>query len=179
MKAILSAAILFLATSVTFAVVTKEDVQKLLIAGISEDTIVEYIHRNAPAAPMTTEDLTELKAAGASDRVLTALLDASQASGSSDSSGSTYAAPDSAPTYSDDPSYGYYDYSYPYYSYSYPYYYPYFYPFFSLNFSNAHFHDHVHDFHHDQFHNDHFHHPVTAPPHTAPQGGVGTFRGHR
>ena len=63
----LPAAFLFLSASMAFATVTKDDVRKLLAAGISEDTIILYIHRNAPAPSPSPEDVVELKNAGASD----------------------------------------------------------------------------------------------------------------
>ena len=171
MKAFLSAALLFLGTSTAFAVVTKDDVRKLLVAGISEETILHFIHRNAPSAPLSPEDITELKNAGAGDKVLNAMLEASKASASSYSSEST-PAPSITTYYS---SYSTYDYPYYYpYSFYYPYYpYYYGYPFFSIGFSNVHCHDH----HHGDFHHDHSH-AMPPPTHVSPHGGgAGTFHG--
>jgi len=114
--------------------VTKEDVRRLLNAGVSDQTIVEFIRRNAPAEPLSVEDVTELKAVGASDAVLNAMLVASRTSDvvtpapssrNSYSSGSTtYVVPEYYPSYSY--SYSYPGYSYPYYSSYTPYYYPYY-----------------------------------------------------
>jgi hypothetical protein len=179
-KMILPAAFLFLSASLAFATVTKDDVRKLLAAGISEDTIILFIHRNAPAVSPSPEDLAELKNAGASDKVLNALVEASKSTGSSYSSGST-TSPGTTTTTVVYPSTSYY---YDYYPYYYPYYYSpylYTYPFlsfsFGFGFSNVHCDDHHHqDFHHQDFHHDQVHtmpHP-TASPHG---GGASTFRG--
>jgi hypothetical protein len=184
MKAILAAAFLMLSGSMILANVTKEDVKKLLVAGVSENTIVLYIRQNAPASPLTADDLIDLKGAGASDAVLNALQDASRtsASASSYSSAGSTTSPDYAPTT--------YYYSYPYsYSYPYPYYYYYpyysypYYPYlsFSFGFNHSHFHDDHSHFHHDQIHHVHSHaftapHPVQM---MSPHGGAGTSHGHR
>jgi hypothetical protein len=111
--------------------ITKEDLRKLLDAGVGDQVIVEYIRSNGPAEPLSVEDVTELKKAGASDSVLRAMLDASRTSDAV-----TPTAPKGTTTYSDSSSYSY---SYPSYSYSYsyaPYYYPYYpsYPFFNYSY---------------------------------------------
>ena len=129
MLSFISAAMLALLLSYN---VTKEDVRRLLNAGVSEQTIVEFIRRNAPAEPLSVEDVMELKAAGAGDAVLNAMLEASRASEavapskSSNSYGDSYTYPGT--TYS----YSYPEYSYaPYASFYYPYYYyPYYYPYY-------------------------------------------------
>jgi hypothetical protein len=99
----------------------KNDVKRLLQAGIGEQTIVEFIRKNAPAEPLAVDDITELRNAGATDAVINAMLGASRSSvGPSDNANGTtvvdgYAYP--VPAYS-------YSYaSYPYYYYPY-YYYP-------------------------------------------------------
>ncbi|RPH46098.1 MAG: hypothetical protein EHM91_07265 [Planctomycetota bacterium] len=112
----------------------KNDVKRLLQAGIGEQTIVEFIRKNAPADPLTVDDITELRNAGATDAVINAMLEVSRASDAvtrssygqpdnSYSNGTTvvegYAYP--APSYS---SYSYY-YPYSYYPYSSYYYRPY------------------------------------------------------
>jgi hypothetical protein len=104
------------------AEVTKEDIRKLVAAGISEEIVLTYIRTNGPAARLSTDDLIELKSAGVSDRVLTALLP-----GSRQAPSPSYAAP--APrsevvertvyqpqtTYVDSaPSYGYVDFGFSY-----------------------------------------------------------------
>ena len=161
MKAILTAAFLFLSGSLALANVTKEDVKKLLNAGISDATIVVYIHQNAPAMPLSADDIAGLKAAGAGDAVLKALQDAAGSSGYSPSS---YSYP-----------------YYPYYYYPYSYYYPYYpsYPVatFSFGFGHSHVHHDGH-VHHPPIHHS-SPHPVTAPHpmHTSPHGGGG-FHGH-
>ena len=127
MLSLIPAALLALVLSYN---VTKEDVRRLLNAGVSEQTIVEFIHRNSPAEPLSVEDMTELKAAGATDAVLKAMLEASRTSetvtpSSSYSPSDSDAYPSASYSYSY-PQYYYYPYYTPYYSYSYPYYYPYY-----------------------------------------------------
>lgn len=108
--------------------VDKNDIRKLLAAGISETTIVEFIQKNGPAEPLSIDDITELKKAGAGDAVLNAML---QASRTSDAVTRTQDRPPTV-VYSY-PSSSYYPYSYyPYsnysyypYSYRYPYSYAY------------------------------------------------------
>lgn len=58
------------------AEVTKEDVRRLVAAGVSEDVILAFIRTNGPVVRLTADDLVELKAAGAGDRILSALLPA-------------------------------------------------------------------------------------------------------
>lgn len=65
---------LALALSLLAADVTKEDVKKLLAAGVDEKTILAYVERNRPVAKVSADDVIELKKAGASDRVIEALL---------------------------------------------------------------------------------------------------------
>lgn len=67
------AALFFLATPL-LAEVTKEDIRKLAAAGISENIILSFIRVNGPVVRMSSDDLVELKAAGATDRVLEALV---------------------------------------------------------------------------------------------------------
>lgn len=115
--------------------VDKNDIRKLLAAGISEPTIVEFIRKNAPAEPLSIDDITELKKAGAGDAVLSAMLEASRTSDAVTRTQDrpptvVYTYPSSSyyyyPYYS---SYSYYPYSYrhpyPYAYRSYPRYYPY------------------------------------------------------
>jgi len=128
MLSFISAAMMALLLS---ANVTKEDVRRLLNAGMPEQTLVEYIYRNAPADPLSVDDVMELKAAGATDAVISAMLEASRTAEAVAPS-----TPDSSSYGSDSsnyPSTTYYDaypdyssYSYPYASYDYPYSYPYY-----------------------------------------------------
>lgn len=53
--------------------VSKEDVEKLARAGLSDDVILSFIRANGPAPKLSADDLVELKQAGASDRVLAVL----------------------------------------------------------------------------------------------------------
>jgi hypothetical protein len=51
--------------------VSKEDLRKLVAAGLSDEVITAYVRANAPVAKLTPDDLADLKQAGASDKVLT------------------------------------------------------------------------------------------------------------
>lgn len=57
--------------------VTKAEVKKLLDAKVSESTIREFIRVHGPMVPLSSEDLVELKKAGASADLLQALVDSS------------------------------------------------------------------------------------------------------
>lgn len=61
------------------AQVTKEDIKKLAAAGISDDVILSYVKSNGPVVKLSAEDIVELKQAGASEKVLTAVLGAATA----------------------------------------------------------------------------------------------------
>lgn len=73
-----------LVPATAWAEVTKEQVKKLLAAGVSEDLVLAFIRQNGPVVRLSADDLVELKAAGAGDRVLSALL-AEPAGGAPDS----------------------------------------------------------------------------------------------
>ena len=160
--------------------VTKEDVRRLLDAGVSNRTLVEYIKRNAPAAPLSVEDIAELKHHGASDEVLQAML---QASRTSDAVTPSHPPEDSYPSssYSYAPSYSTYStpyygpyypssfyYSYPY-SYSYSRYYPrYYYPYHSYSYSSYYRYSHP------------YRYPYIYPRYTRPVPySVSPYRGQR
>ena len=66
-------AILAAAPLAASADVSKEDIKKLAGAGVGEEVILTFIRSNGPVARLTADDLIELKQAGASERVLTAL----------------------------------------------------------------------------------------------------------
>ncbi len=72
-NALLALALLAAAPAAAFADVSKEDVRKLVAAGISDDVIVTFIRTRGPVQPMSADDLVELKQAGASEKVLAAL----------------------------------------------------------------------------------------------------------
>ena len=57
-----------------FADVTKEEIRRLVAAGISEQTILTYIRQNGPVCRLSADDLVELKAAGAGDCILKELV---------------------------------------------------------------------------------------------------------
>jgi len=103
------------------AEVTKEDVLKLLASHSSDETLMVYIRRNAPARPLSTQDILDLRHAGASDAVITTLVESSRASpepGERPPEGLVHSGPD---TVLETPEY------YPYYYDYYPNYYPYLY----------------------------------------------------
>src|SRR5579859_7115381 len=56
--------------------VTKEDVKKLVAAGVSDDVIVDFIRFHGPVSPLSTEDLLDLRAAHVSAKVLAAMIEA-------------------------------------------------------------------------------------------------------
>jgi hypothetical protein len=55
------------------AQVTKEDIKKLVAAGVSEDVVLTYVRANGPAPKLSADDIVELKQAGAGEKVLAAL----------------------------------------------------------------------------------------------------------
>src|SRR5579883_3071819 len=59
--------------------VSKEDVKKLVAAGVSDDVVVAYIRTHGPTPALSAEDMTELRNAHVSDRVLAAMVVASKA----------------------------------------------------------------------------------------------------
>jgi hypothetical protein len=184
-----------LAFTMSFGV-TKEDIRKLLDAGVSDSTIIEYIRANGPAEPLSVDDVTDLKKAGAGDSVLRAMLDSSRATDavtpSTDRSTTTYS--------STSPSYSYYS-SYPSYSYpSYSYYStPYYYPYYSTYYPSVYFsyypRSYYSSYRYPYYHNHNYYnyprynhypnsvtpyrgqHPQTVQPSHAPRhGGVGPYR---
>src|SRR5450631_1824196 len=68
--------LLFLAAGPLFlaAEVSKEDLKKLVAAGISDNVIVSFIQTNGPVAKLTPEDLIELKTAGMRESLLATIL---------------------------------------------------------------------------------------------------------
>jgi hypothetical protein len=54
--------------------VSKEDVKKLVAAGIGEDVILTFIRANGPVQKLSADDVVELKQAGATEKVLGALM---------------------------------------------------------------------------------------------------------
>jgi hypothetical protein len=72
----LALAVMALLPLTASADVTKEDIRKLAAAGISDDVILAYIRSNGPISKFSAGDVVDLKQAGASERVLTALMSA-------------------------------------------------------------------------------------------------------
>jgi hypothetical protein len=55
------------------AQVSKEDIKKLVAAGVSDDVVLTYVRANGPAPRLSADDLIELKQAGAGEKALAAL----------------------------------------------------------------------------------------------------------
>jgi len=130
-KFALAVAILAAAPLAATADVTKEDIKKLVAAGISDDVIMSYIRTNGPVAKLSADDVVELKQAGASEKVLAAAMGAPAAAPAPRAE--TVERVVERPVYVPQTSYVYSTPSYAYPSYSYvsgydPYYYrPYYY----------------------------------------------------
>ena len=54
--------------------VSKEDVKKLVAAGISDNVILTYVRANGPMEKLSPDDVIELKKAGATEKVLAAIV---------------------------------------------------------------------------------------------------------
>jgi hypothetical protein len=54
--------------------VSKEDLKKLLAAGISDDVILTFVRTHGPVQKLSADDVIELKQAGASERVLNSVM---------------------------------------------------------------------------------------------------------
>jgi hypothetical protein len=113
------------------AQVTKEDIKKLATAGISDEVILSYVKANGGVARLSADDVVELKQAGASEKLLTAVLSNAPAGPAAPAPAAapaqeyrTYSAP-STTTYAYGSTPYYYTPSYDYYSsYTPTYYYP-------------------------------------------------------
>jgi hypothetical protein len=117
--------------------VTKEEIKKLVSAGISDEVILTYIRTHGPVVPLSADDLVDLKRAGAGDRLLAGLVGSPATPAAAQAPAPPVVAAPAAPagSYTETvvaPSYAYvspaYYAGYPYYysSYYYPYY-PYYY----------------------------------------------------
>jgi hypothetical protein len=69
----------FLSMMVFTPDISKEELKRLVAAGVSDDVIVEFIRSHGPVAAMSPEDLIDLKKANVSEKVLSALVAASKA----------------------------------------------------------------------------------------------------
>jgi hypothetical protein len=132
---------LLLSTAAASGDISKDDLKDLLRIGMSEGDIRTYVDAHRPVLPLSANDLTELRAAGASNELLQFLItpvETPEVPPVTDSYGGTvYPDPSSysTPYYPYSPYY-YYP-SYPYYSFWYPtfvapcyptsYYHPYYY----------------------------------------------------
>jgi len=137
---------------------SKEDLKKLLEAKVSDATIIAYLKRNPPGPNLSAQDLIELRAAGADDAVLAAMVEASTTANAAPAT-PPYGGPGDDSSFPND--YSYYT------PYVYPYYYPsYYYPNygFSLSFGVPfHVHDRFHPFHPVPLHPGHFQHGFQGP----------------
>jgi hypothetical protein len=75
----MTALLMFLSLLAFTPDVTKEEVKKLVAAGVSDDAIVAYIRSHGPVGALSAEDLIDLRHANVSDRVLAAMVEASSA----------------------------------------------------------------------------------------------------
>ena len=78
MRTIVTLFILAAAPGWAAAQASKEDLQKLVKAGLSDDVIIAYVKANGFAGKLSSDELIELKAAGVSDRVLAGVLTAGE-----------------------------------------------------------------------------------------------------
>ncbi|HVR83526.1 MAG TPA: hypothetical protein VMU54_04395 [Planctomycetota bacterium] len=101
--------------------VRKDDVRKLLIAHASDGVIIAYIQKNAPAVLLSTQDILDLRAQGASDAVISAFLAAAGPGGNAPRPAAELEIPVGPDYILESPEY------YPYYYDYYPNYTPYFY----------------------------------------------------
>jgi len=75
MKKKIMATILLMSSPLSvWASISKQDIQKLLVAGLPDQTIVNFIRSNRPVDSMSGEDLLDLRRAGASDQLLLELF---------------------------------------------------------------------------------------------------------
>jgi hypothetical protein len=137
-----------------------QDVQRLLQAKVGEETILAYINNSSTSYNLSAADIVQLRGQGASDRVITAMLNhrytpppapvapPATAPAPDQSAANTEAAPpaaaQSSTVYVTSPPPPYPYYYYPYYPYYYPYYY---YPYSTIVFGFGSFHGHDHDHH--------------------------------
>ena len=104
-----------------FADVSKDDILKLLAAHASEETVIGFVRANAPVRMLSTQDILDLRNAGASEKVISALSSVPLTSGESTIPMPEQAIPAGPDYVLESPEY------YPYYYEYYPHYTPYFY----------------------------------------------------
>lgn len=163
--------------------VSKEDLKKLVAAGVSDDVIVAFIRSHRPVVALSAEDLVELRRANVSESVLAAMAEGTAARPASptESEAVQPSAADSYPWYYPQGYYydyyygpwvwwylgpGYYRYPYRYwgfpYGYRYPHYHPY--PWGHVWGPYGHYPDHIVNPHGGEPH-------WPAVPHSTPKGG--------
>lgn len=113
--------------------VTKEDIRKLVGAGVGDEVIVAFIRANSPVRKLSADEVVELKQAGASERVLGALMGSATAAVPSARTVETVERVVERPVYVPQTTYvystpAYYPSTYYYPSYAYGYCSPYYYP---------------------------------------------------
>ncbi|MBI2933198.1 MAG: hypothetical protein HYY16_16255 [Planctomycetes bacterium] len=74
-RALLTLSFAMLAAGAAFAGVTKEDLKKLLSAGVGDEVVLSFIKANGPVDPLSADDLVELKKIGAGDKLLQDILE--------------------------------------------------------------------------------------------------------
>ena len=73
-RALLTLSALAVVAGSAWAGVTREDLKKLLTAGVSDEVISAFIRANGPVDRLSADDIIELKKAGASDKLLVSLV---------------------------------------------------------------------------------------------------------
>jgi len=74
----MTALLAFLALLTFTPDLTKEDVKKLVAAGVSDDVIVSVIRARGPMRGLSVDDMIDLRNANVSDKVLAAMVEASK-----------------------------------------------------------------------------------------------------
>lgn len=107
--------------------VTKDDIKKLAAAGVGEEVILTFIRTHGPVTRLSADDLVELKQAGATEKVLAAMVGEPGAAPAPRFQQQAVERAVTAPSTTyvvGSPAYTSYDYySYPYFSYYWPAYY--------------------------------------------------------
>lgn len=73
-KTVLTFVLAGLVPACAFADVSKEEIRRLLVAGVPEEVVLTYVRQHGPVARLSADDLVDLRAAGAGDRILAELV---------------------------------------------------------------------------------------------------------
>src|SRR5690349_4713353 len=116
-KSLLSAALLLGIAASALANVGKDDLKTLAQAGLSDDTVIAFVKSHGPLAPLSPDDLAELKKAGMGEKALAFLVrpPTKDQSAQAPSTSRMYEPSTSTTAASSNVVYSYYDYPYSYY----------------------------------------------------------------